>query len=188
MSALLLRDWAWCAYYAVSGSYQITDYGSAVLPTSIPRLSEKIAELGRHGFVLLDDEIPVYKSIKETTNNKIEIVYNINHDCRFRNGEVILKVLVKRVQCASVDEAVSGAICTNLSLHFDGDPVDGGKGQIGKCRKIADEIFEKWGHLKGFASPVIVPYKTRGGRGGWKPKIAERSFEYPIGVTHETTI
>lgn len=176
MDNILLRDWEWCAFYAVSGSYSVTDYGSAVL--SIPALVKKMAELESEGFVLLDDEIPVWKSVKETANGQTEIIYNVNHDCKFQNGDTILHVLVKGIHCASVKEAVLGAICVNLSLRYAGEPIAAGNGQIKTCQRIASEIFEKWGRLKGFASPVIVPYATRGGRGGWKPKIAHRSFEF----------
>lgn len=177
MSDQLLRDWTWCSYYSVSGSYQVTDYDSAVLPTVIPELAKKIVELEGDGFVLLDNEIPIWKSVKESADGTV-VYYSVNHDCRFQNGDTILKVLVKNTFCSSAEETISGAMCVNLSLHYAGNPIEGGKGQIKKCREIAEDIFAKWGRLKGLYSDVIVPYATRGGRGGWKSKIAERSFEF----------
>lgn len=176
MDKYLLRDWTFFSLQ-IYGSSKTMDYESAVSSSSIPALTQRIRELKEYGFFINTDEILVWKSVATKYDN-IKITFNIGQTCYFRNGETTLEVHIFSKHCESIEEAIENTTCTNVILKYDGNPVEMGMGQARKCKKIADEIWQKWGHFAPCLHSVVVPYETRGGRGGWKKKIAHRTFHY----------
>lgn len=155
-------------------------FHTKVKAMDIPALIVKAAELRNDGFALTGDEIiRVYKVVQTRPNKQQVFSYEIRSAVYFINGTTALTVNVYCGFAYSLDEAIRDVIVTNGNLVHLGDPIEGGKGQLNRCKEIAENIFSKFGHLIiDHNNVVCVEYKTRGGKGGWAAKIAERRF-YP---------
>jgi hypothetical protein len=137
----------------------------------------KAKELMLDGFVFAEGESVTIHRVDEIKDQKIVVTYyDIRETIYAKNNTTALAVNVYCGIASSIEKAIEDAIVTTGKLVYLGDPIEGGKGQLKRCKEIAMEIFRKHGNYLKKYDVVCVEYKTRGGKGGWASKIAERSF------------
>lgn len=141
-----------------------------------PALLQKAEELKKEGFSLTDGQF-VRVMRTEIIRNDLpsEFNFTIRDVIFFRNETTSLGVNVFNYS-SEIHKLADGIIITHQDLYHLGDPIESGKGQLNKCKEIALGIFLKHGHLLPENNVICVEYKTRGGKGGWARKIAQRRF------------
>lgn len=122
---------------------------------------------------------------EETTNGqRLPDQYWIVENALYAKGDDRLLVAIRAGRVESRDEALSTAIASLLEI-FNHYPMQPGKGQLNLARTEAKRLLEVAQSLPGLPKNICVLYHTRGGRGGWKQKIARRVFT-PAEVTAPT--
>lgn len=143
----------------------------------IPTLINKAEEFRCDGFVLFGDQtIKIRRTDTSRPDEPLEISYEIRDTVYLKNETVALAINIYCGTAKSIEEAINDVIVTTGNLVYLGIPIEGGKGQIKRCKEIAGDIFKKFGHYLKKYDVICVEYKTRGGKGGWMSKIAERRF------------
>ena len=144
----------------------------AEIPANIPCVEELKAKLARDGYVYN----PEYKLYAYRSVNNTNTEYYIHCRIGFDKSDGRLIYQVTSEYCSSVDEAVVEARATLSSCFYIGDLIEMGKGQLAKCKAIALRLANEHSLYLQESHVIVVSYESRGGRGGWKAKIADRRF------------
>lgn len=175
-------EWLWAGY---SGGYDIsskgkrstTMYEATLEADSVPAVEKMMARLEKARFHLEDKTLKISMQKGWVEGEGTSVTYGFNHTLKFVKGNAALIVDVHCKWLPSLPEAIEAATAVVEAVWHRGDLVPGGKGQLNKCKRIGRELWETHGHLVDAPKPqIVVPYLTRGGRGGWKQKTARRVF------------
>lgn len=174
-------NWLWNGYSGgsvIGGPRKSTTmYRAALEADSVPAAEQLIERLEKMGFSLDDRTLDATRREIWTEGQPVKVCYSFDHTMRFVKGKAALVARVRSGWFGTVSEAVETATAVVEAIWHRGDLVPGGKGQLTKCKRIARELWRLHGHLVETEHPqIVVPYLTRGGRGGWKQKTARRQF------------
>jgi len=145
---------------ALAENYEIMlDMGFSYSKESSVSVCRHTKEVGR------DDE-------KVTT-----VTYSMGFNLIFNKDHAAIVYNVKG-HGNSVDEAINSAYVAldRCSVRYNAEPLEMGKGQIIKAKEIARSLFRDFPDYLPEGHEVRVPVHTRGGKYGWKAKIAHREF------------
>lgn len=174
-------QWLWSGYAGqnVNGRSRqsTTTYRAAVDAESVPAAEKLVQQMEKAGFCLEDRTLDVTMREDWTEGEGTTVTFGFQHSMKFVKGNAALVARVQSGWFLTVPEAVEAATAVVTDIWHRGDLVPGGKGQLNKCKRIGRELWQQHGHLVGSDRPqIVVPYETRGGRGGWKVKTARRAF------------
>lgn len=162
-------SWSW------PESESLVSYKNHVAPRDVPTLVSTSERLKADGYRFKNEPVRVIRN--ESTKNGTETVsYKVLGFAHFIKSDGKLTVEIEGNGYPTVEEAVINSTTTIRRVFYDGEPIEGGKGQLKRCREIALRLFAEHGKHLISDGTVIVPYHTRGGRGGWKAKVASRRF------------
>lgn len=177
-----LLDPQWQAEGLVGGMFGGADwttvaYGNHIVPEVVPALVTLRERLTTAGYEFVAQPVHVIRE-ERTAGGAAEakITYQVSHWARFRQGA---GVLIAEVEGSgdTLAEAVSTAQTKIGEIRYGQAPVASGRGQATTCREIARQLFAAHGAWLAPKGQVVVPYYTRGGRGGWMGKVARRRFD-----------
>lgn len=144
----------------------------AEITDAIPSVEELKSKLAIDGYVYNPEyKLYVYRSVSNDTTE-----YYVH--CRIgfdkRDGRLMMQVASEH--CATVEGAITKSQISLQSCFYLGDVVAMGKGQANRCKAIALRLASEHATYLRDSHVIVVPYESRGGRGGWKAKIADRRF------------
>lgn len=174
-------QWLWSGYAGQNmngrSRQSTTTYRAAVDAESVPAAEKLVQQMEKAGFCLEDRTLDATMREDWTEGQGTTVTYGFQHSMKFVKGNATLVARVQSGWFLTVPEAVDGATAVVTDIWHRGGMVPGGKGQLNKCKRIGRELWQQHGHLVGSDRPqIVVPYETRGGRGGWKVKTARRAF------------
>ena len=165
-------------YMTTEKGERLMVYSSRVPYAEVPAVVKELDALKEKGWQPAFDGITVYKYSGEAGDT-----YQVKSRFMVKNEEAGLRLEANSPALVSLEDAVNAVAINRGSLIYFGDPVEGGKGQLKRCREIAKRIVERCGTEAGTSriydgQYVLVDYETRGGRGGRTAKIATRRFTF----------
>lgn len=174
-------QWLWSGYAGqnVNGRSRqtTTTYRAVIDVESVPAAEELVQQMEGAGYRLEDRTLDATMREDWREGEGTTVTYGFQHSMKFVKGNAALVARVQSGWFLTVLEAVGAATAVVTDIWHRGGLVPGGKGQLNKCKRIGRELWQQHGHLVGSDRPqVVVPYETRGGRGGWKVKTARRAF------------
>ena len=165
-------DWEWAFQSVPAGQPAEAHYAGAFDRAAVPALAELAVRMAAAGYA------PVSTSVRawQTRTSGIPDIYHFDGYASFDKGDGRVKVRVTSPEATTLALAAEMASVKPEDIVFVGDPVAGGDGQARRCFDIARRLLQEHGAFLGAGGQVVVRYCTRGGRGGWNAKIAERAF------------
>lgn len=172
-------QWLWSGFAGqnVNGRSRqsTTTYRAVIDVESVPAVEKLVQQMEEAGYCLEDRTVDVTMREDWREGEGTTVTYGFQHSVKFVKGSAALVARVQSGWFLTVAEAVETATAVVAAIWHRGDLVPGGKGQLNKCKRIGRELWQQHGHLVGADAPeIVVPYETRGGRGGWKVKVARR--------------
>lgn len=162
-------SWSW------PESESLVSYKNHIAPRDVPALVSISERLVADGYKFKNEPVRVIRN-ESTKNGTKAISYKVLGFAHFRKVDGKLVVRIEGNGYPTVEEAVINSITRIERAFYDGEPVEGGKGQLKRCKEIALRLLAEHGKHLISDGTIIVPYHTRGGRGGWKAKVASRRF------------
>ena len=145
----------------------------------IPALAELHPKLVALGWQQINSQKPLKLSISAKTINgqaqPLEYYLAERILYQHKSHPALLAVEILSGHFPTPEEPLQAATC-QLDGIYKVEPVAAGKGQLIRVRQEAVSLLPLAESLPLPVSRIVVSYRTRGGRGGWIGKVADRRY------------